>query len=105
MPHPRREKKQKVMQMGNNYTDTAKEKRMYAIQNAEKYYPVKILSDFISQTEKTHKVCSTIVQSQLGLPKYMNLSGTQIHLSNIISLHDISSNENAPRVLHTKLTA
>ena len=41
---------------------------------------------------KTHKVCSTIVQNQLGLPKYMNLSDTQIHQFTKC-LHDISSNE------------
>ena len=64
---------------------------MYAIQNAEKYCQISS-----QKLNKMHKVCSTIVQSQLGHPQYMNLSGTQIHLSNIISSPDaryISSNE------------
>ena len=48
MPHVRI--KQKTRQMGIDKTDTAK--KMYAIQNAEKYCPVKILSNFISKTEQ-----------------------------------------------------
>ena len=85
-----------------------KEKRMYAIQTAEKYSPVKTLSNFISKTEQNAYI-SSIVQSQLGLIQYMNLSKTQIHPSNIINSPNVCTiytvMKNAPRALHTKLTA
>ena len=82
---------QKTRQMDIDKTDTAKKCMQFKMLKntvGSKYCQISS-----QKLNKTHKVCSTIVQSQLRLPQYMNLSGTQIHLACIIILHDISSND------------
>ena len=77
--------------------DTAKEKRMYAIQNAEKYFLVKILSNFISKTEQNAKSlfnhCSKPAWTS-PIHEPIGYTNTPIkHYQFTKCLHDISSNE------------